>query len=146
MPERRLVRIKNYGRPSGRGPQPPMTTTSLLRGEETGRTTKKLTAIKSLVVGVAKLKGLRPGVDTELKAQEVPLHPANIGQLKQRGRLNNKKTQTNRPSSRHNQIGRSNNPNDKTDEAVHLDNLIIQPDPQEIRMIKWHVWRKNCEK
>ena len=146
MPKRCLVRIKNYGRPSGRGPQPPMITTNLLRGEETGRTTNKLTAIKSLVVGTAKLRGLHPGADTEPKAHEVPLRPTNIRQLKQRGRPNNKKDQTNRPSSRYNQIGRPNSLNDKTDGAVHLNNLIIQPDPQEIRMIKWHVWRKNCEK
>ena len=102
-----------------------MITTSLLRGEETGRTTKKLTAIKSLVVGAAKLRGLHPGAGTEQKAQEVPLHPANIRQLKQQGRLNSKKNQTNRPSSWHDQIGRSNSLNDKTDGAVHLDNLII---------------------
>ena len=146
MPEKRLVRIKSYGRLSGKGPQPPMTTTNLLRGEETGRTTKKLTAIKSLVVGAAKLRELHPGAGIEQKAQEVSLHPANIRQLKQRGRPNSQKNQTNRLSSRNDKIGRSSSLNDKTDGAVHLDNLIIQPDPQEIRMIRRHVWRKNCEK
>ena len=40
--------------------------------------TKKLTAIKSLVVGATKLRGLHPGAGTEQKAQEVPPHLANI--------------------------------------------------------------------
>ena len=128
MLERRLVRIKSYGRPSGRGPQPPMTTTNLLRGEETGRTTKKLIAIKSLVVGAAKLRELHPGAGIEQKAQEVPLHPANIRQLKQRGR----------PNSQNDQIGRSSSLNDKTDRTIHPDNQIVQLDPQKIRMIKRH--------
>jgi hypothetical protein len=113
-----------------------MTTTTLLRGEETGQTTKKLTAIKSLIIGAAKLRELHPGAGTEQKAQEVPLHPANIRQLKQRGR----------PNSQNDQIGRSSSLNNKTDGAVRLGNLIIQPNPQEIRMIKRHVWRKNYEK
>ena len=133
MLEKRLARIKSYGRQSGRGPQTPMTTTNLLRREEKGRTTKKLTAIKSLVVGATKLRELHPGVGTEQKAQEVPLHPANIRQLKQRGR----------PNSQNDQIGRSSSLNDKTDGKFHPDGLIIQPNPQEIRMIKRHVWRKN---
>ena len=69
MLEKRLVRIKSYGRPSGRGPKTPMTTTNLLREEEMGRMTKKLTAIKSLVVGATELKELHPGVGTGQKAQ-----------------------------------------------------------------------------
>ena len=92
------------------------------------------------------MRELHPGAGIEQKAQEVPLHPANIRQLKQRGRPNSQKNQTNRLSSRNDKIGRSSSLNDKTDGAVHLDNLIIQPDPQEIRMKKRHVWRKNCEK
>uniref|UniRef100_A0A2N9FIS9 Uncharacterized protein n=1 Tax=Fagus sylvatica TaxID=28930 RepID=A0A2N9FIS9_FAGSY len=83
--EKRLVRIKSCGRPSGRGPQPPVTTTNLLRGVEIGRMTRRLTAIKSLVVGTVRLRELRPGVGIERKAQEVPLHLANIRQQKQRG-------------------------------------------------------------
>ena len=134
--ERRLVRIKSYGRPSGRGPKTPMTTTNLLRAEETGRTTRKLTAIKSLVVGAAKLKGLRPGAGTEQKAQEVPLHPINVRQQKQPGR----------PNNQNDKISHSSSLSDKTDETIHLDNSIVQPNPQEIRMTKRHVWRKNCGK
>jgi hypothetical protein len=113
-----------------------MTTTNLLCGEETGRMTKKLTAIKSLVIGAAKLRELHPGAGTEQKAQEVPLRLANIRQLKQRGR----------PNSQNDQISRSSSLSDKTDGAIHLDNLIIQPNPQEIRMIKRHVWKKNCKR
>ena len=113
-----------------------MTTTNLLREEETGQTTKKLTAIKSLVVGATKLKELHPGAGTELKAQEVLLHPANIRQQKQPGRLN----------SRNGQISHLSSLNDKTDGTIRPDNLIIQPDPQEIRMTKRNVWRKSCEK
>ena len=112
-----------------------MTTTNLLRGEETGRTTRKLTAIKSLVVGATKLKELYPGAGIELKAQEVLLHPANKRQRKQLGR----------PNSQNDQISHPNSLNDKTDGTI-LDSLIIQPNPQEIRMTKRHVWRKNCEK
>ena len=113
-----------------------MTTTNLLRGEETGRTTKKLTAIKSLVVGAAKLRELHPGADTEQRAQEVLLHPVNIRQQKQLGRPNSQNGQVSHPSSL----------NDKTDGTIHLDNPITQAGPQEIRMTKRHVWRKNCEK
>uniref|UniRef100_A0A2N9F5L1 RNase H type-1 domain-containing protein n=1 Tax=Fagus sylvatica TaxID=28930 RepID=A0A2N9F5L1_FAGSY len=49
-----------------------MTTTNLFRGVEIGRMTRKLTAIKSLVVGAVKLRELRPGAGIERKAQEVP--------------------------------------------------------------------------
>ena len=103
-----------------------MTTTNPLHGEETGQTTKKLTAIRSLVVGAMKLKGLYPGVGTELKAQEVLLYPASIKRQKQPGRPNSQ--------------------NDKTDGKIRPDNLIVQTDHQEIRTIKRHVWRKSCEK
>ena len=113
-----------------------MTTTNLLRGEETGRTTRKLTAIKSLVVGATKLKELHPEAGTEQKVQEVLLHPANIRQQKQPGR----------PNSQNGQVGHPSSLNDRTDGIIHLDNPIIQPNPQEIRMTKRHVWRKNCEK
>jgi hypothetical protein len=117
-------------------PNPSMTTTILLRGVEIGRMTRRLTAIKSLVVGTVRFRELRPGVGTERKAQEVPLHPANIRQLKQRGRLNSQNDQTSRPNISNEKIGGE----------AHPDDLIIQNDPQEIRMIKRHVWRKNCEK
>ena len=80
--EKRPVRTRNYGRPSGRGPQPPTTTTNLLHGEKTGRTTKKLTAVKSPVAGEAKWRELHPGAGTGQKAQEAPFHLANIRQLK----------------------------------------------------------------
>ena len=76
-----------------------MTTTNLLRWEETGRTTKKLTAVKSLVAGVTKLKGLHPGADMEQRAQEVLLHPVNIRQQKQLGRPNSQNGQVSHPSS-----------------------------------------------
>uniref|UniRef100_A0A2N9G5B1 RNA-directed DNA polymerase n=1 Tax=Fagus sylvatica TaxID=28930 RepID=A0A2N9G5B1_FAGSY len=104
-----------------------------LARETSRRTTRKLTAIKSLVVGTARLRELRPGAGTERKAQEVPLHPANIRQLKQRGR----------PNSQNDQIGRPSSLNEKTDGEAHLDDLIIQNDPQEIRMIKRHVLEKE---
>jgi hypothetical protein len=113
-----------------------MTTTNLFRGVETGRMTRKLTAIKSPVVEEAKLRELRPAAGTERRAQEVPLHLANIRQLKQRGR----------PSSQNDQIGRPSSLSEKIDGETPPDNLIIQADPQEIRMTKRHVWRKNCEK
>jgi hypothetical protein len=113
-----------------------MTTTNLLRGVETGQMTRKLTAIKSPVVGGTKLRELRPAAGTGRKAQEVPLHLANTRQLKQRGR----------PNSQNDQIGRPSSLNEKIDEETPPDNLIIQSDPQEIRMTKWHVWRKNYEK
>ena len=134
MLEKRLVRIKSCGRPSGRGPKTPMTTTNLLHVEGTGQTTKKPTAIKSLVVGATKLKELYPGAGIELKAQEVLLHPANIRQQKRPGRPNSQNDQISHPSS----------PNDKTDGTTRPDNPIIQPDLQEIRTIKRHVWRKSC--
>ena len=113
-----------------------MTTTNLLRGEKTGRTTKKLTAVKSPVAGEAKWRELHPGAGTGQKAQEVPLHPANIRQLKQTDRL----------SSQNDQIGRPSSLNDKTDRIIRPDNQIVQLDPQEIRMIKRHALRKNYEK
>uniref|UniRef100_A0A2N9GMX4 Uncharacterized protein n=1 Tax=Fagus sylvatica TaxID=28930 RepID=A0A2N9GMX4_FAGSY len=53
-----------------------MTTTNLHRGEKTGRTTKKLTAVKSPVAGEAKWRELHPGAGTGQKAQEVPLPPS----------------------------------------------------------------------
>jgi hypothetical protein len=83
-----------------------------------------------------KLRELRPAAGTERKAQEVPLHLANARQLKQRGR----------PNSQNDQIGRPSSLNEKIDEETPPDNLIIQIDPQEIRMTKRRVWRKNCEK
>ena len=122
------VRIRSCGRPSGRGLQPPMTI-NLLRGEKTGQTTKKLIAIKSPIAGEAKWRELHPGAGTGLKAQVAPLHPANIRQLKQRGRPNSQKNRIGRLSYQNDQMGRLRSLNDKTDRAVHLDNLIIQPDP-----------------
>ena len=113
-----------------------MTTTGLLRGEETGRTTRKLTAIKSLVVGATELKELHSGAGTGQKAQEILLHPANIRHQKQPGR----------PNSQNGQVGHPSSLNDKSDGTIRLDNPIIQPNPQEIRTTKRHVWRKNCEK
>ncbi len=113
-----------------------MMTTNLHRGEKTGRTTKKLTAVKSPVAGEAKWRELHPGAGTGQKTQEVPLYPANIRQLKQ----------TDRPSSQNEQIGRSSSLNDKTDMIIRPDNQIVQLDSQEIRMIKWHAWRKNYKK
>uniref|UniRef100_A0A2N9HHU0 Uncharacterized protein n=1 Tax=Fagus sylvatica TaxID=28930 RepID=A0A2N9HHU0_FAGSY len=65
-----------------------------LARETSRRMTRKLTAIKSPVVGEAKLRELRPAAGTERKAQEVPLHLANIRQLKQRGRPNSQNDQT----------------------------------------------------
>ena len=81
------------------GPKTPMTTTNLPRGEETGRTTRKLIAIKSLVTGATKLKELHPGADTGQRAQEVLLHPVNIRQQKQLGRPNSQNGQVSHPSS-----------------------------------------------
>ena len=134
--EKHPVRIRSYGRPSGRGPQPPMAITNLLRGEKTGRTTKKLTAIKSPVAGEVRWRELHPGAGTGQKAQEAPLHLANIRQLKQTGRL----------SSQNNQIGRPSSLNDKTDRTIRPDNQIVQLGPQKIWMIKRRAWRKNYEK
>ena len=134
--EKHLVRIRSYGRPSGRDPQHPITTTNLLCKEKTGRTTKKLTAIKSPVTGEAKWRELHPGAGTGQKAQEVLPHPANIRQQKQPGR----------PNSQNGQVGHPSSLNDKSDGTICLDNPIIQPNPQEIRTTKRHVWRKNCEK
>jgi hypothetical protein len=144
--EKHPVRIRSCGRPSGKGLQPPATTTNLLRGEKMGRKIKKLTAIKSPVVGAAKWRELHPGAGTGQKAQEVPLHPANIRQLKQRGRPNSQKNRTDRLSNQNDQISRSSSLNDKTDGTIHPDNQTVQLDPQEIRTIKRHAWRKNYEK
>ena len=115
-----------------------MTTTNLLRGEETGRTTKKLTAIKSLVVGAAKLRGLHPGAGTEQKAQEVPLRPADRRRLELHGRPNSQNDRTGRLSNQNNQIGRPSSLNDRIDKTIRPDNQIVQLDPQEIRTIKRH--------
>jgi hypothetical protein len=98
--------------------------------------TRKLTAIKSPVVGETKLREPRLAAGTERKAQEVPLHPASTRRLKQRGR----------PNSRNDQIGRPSSLNEKIDKGTPPDNPIVQTDPQEIRMTKRHGWRKNCEK
>ena len=126
MLEKRLARIKSYGRPSGRDPQHPITTTNLLCEEKTGRTTKKLTAVKSPIAGEAEWREIHPGAGTGQKVQEAPLHPANIRQLKQAGRL----------SSQNDQIGRPSSLNDKTDRTIHPDNQIVHLGPQKIRMIK----------
>ena len=140
------AKTRSYGRPSRRGLQPPMTTTNLLCGEKTGRTTKKLTAVKSPVAREAKWRELHPGAGTGQKAQEVPLHPANIRQLKQLGRPNSQKNRTDCLSNQNDQIGRPSSLNDKTDRTIRPDNQIVQLDPQEIRMIKRYAWRKNYEK
>ena len=113
-----------------------MTTTNLLRGEETGRTTRKLTAIKSLDAGMTESKGLHPGASTEQREKEVLLRPVNIRQQEQLCRPNSQNGQISHPSSL----------NDQTDGTVHPNNPTTQPDPQEIRMTKRHVWRKSCEK
>ena len=133
--EKRPVRTRSYGRPSGKGPLPPMTT-NLLRGEKTGRTVKKLTAAKSPVAREAKWRELHPGAGTGQKAQEAPLRPANIRQLKQTGRSSNQNDQIDLPSSL----------NDETDKTIRPDNRIVQLGPQKIRMIKRHALRKNYEK
>ena len=146
MLEKHPVKIRSCGKPSGRGLQPPMTTTNLLRREKTGRTTKKLTVVKSPVAGEAKWRELHPGAGTGQKVQEVPFHPANRRQLKQHGRPNSQKNRIDRLSNQNDQIGRPSGLNDKTDRTIRLDNQIVQLDPQEIRMIKRHAWRKNYEK
>jgi hypothetical protein len=113
-----------------KGPPTPMTTTNLLRGVETGQMTRKLTATKSPVVGEAKLRELRPAAGTERKAQQVPLHLANIRQLKQPERPERSSKQ----------------PEREIDGKTPPVNLIIQTDPREIRRTKRHIWRKSCEK
>ena len=118
------VRIRSCGRPSGKGLQPPMTT-HLLRGEKTGRTTKKLTATKSPVTGEAKWRELHPVAGTGPKAQEAPLHPANIRQLKQRGRPNSQKNWTGRLSYQNDQIGLPRSLNDKTDRTIRPDGQTV---------------------
>jgi hypothetical protein len=117
-------------------PPAPMTTTNLPRGEKTGRTTKKLTAIKSPVAEEAKWREPHPRAGAGQKARPVPLHPANIRQQNQTGRL----------SSQNDRIGRPNSLNDKTNRTIRPDNQIVRIGPQEIRMTKRHAWRKNCEK
>jgi hypothetical protein len=123
-----------------------VTTTNLLRGEKTSRTTKKLTAVKSPVAGEAKRRKLHNRAGTGQKAQEVPLHPADRRQLKLHGRPNSQKNRTDRLSNQNDQIGRPSSLNDKTDKVIRPNNQIVQLDPQEIRMIKRHAWRKNYEK
>ena len=123
-----------------------MTTTNLLRREKTGRTTKKLTAVKSPIAGEAKWRKLHPRAGTGQKAQEVPLHPADRRQLKPHGRPNSQNDRTDRLSNQNDQIGCPSSLNDRTDKTICPDDQIVQLDPQEIWMIKQHAWRKNYEK
>uniref|UniRef100_A0A2N9FQW8 Uncharacterized protein n=1 Tax=Fagus sylvatica TaxID=28930 RepID=A0A2N9FQW8_FAGSY len=79
-----------------------------LARETSRRMTRKLTAIKSPVVGETKLRELRLAAGTERKAQEVPLHPASTRRLKQRGRPNSRNDQIGRPSSLNEKIDKGN--------------------------------------
>uniref|UniRef100_A0A2N9J1F3 Uncharacterized protein n=1 Tax=Fagus sylvatica TaxID=28930 RepID=A0A2N9J1F3_FAGSY len=103
-----------------------------LARETSRRMTRKLTAIKSPVVGETKLRELRLAAGTERKAQEVPLHPASTRRLKQRGR----------PNSRNDQIGRPSSLNEKIDKETPPDNPIVQnrstrdPDDKTTRLEK----------
>ena len=117
-------------------PPAPHDNNQLLCGGKTVRMTKKLIAIKSPVAGEAKWRELHPGAGTGQKAQEAPLRPAKIKQLKQFGR----------PNIRNDQIGRLSILNDKTDRTTHPDSQIVQLGPQKTRMIKRSAWRKNYEK
>ena len=80
-------------------PQNPHDNNQPLRREETGRTTRKLTAIKSPAAGGTELKGPHPGAGTEQRAQEALLRPVNIGQQEQLSRPSSQKGQISRPSS-----------------------------------------------
>ena len=123
-----------------------MTTTNPLRGEKTGRTTKKLTAVKSPVIGEAKRRKLHPRAGTGQKAQEVLLLLADRRQLKLHGRPNSQNDRAKRLSNQNDQIGRSSSLNDRTGKTIRPDNQIIQLDSQEIQMTKRHAWRKNYER
>ena len=54
------AKTRSYGRPSGRGLQLNVTITNPLRGEKTGRTTKKLTAVESRVARKTRRIKLHP--------------------------------------------------------------------------------------
>uniref|UniRef100_A0A2N9HAM0 Uncharacterized protein n=1 Tax=Fagus sylvatica TaxID=28930 RepID=A0A2N9HAM0_FAGSY len=103
-----------------------------LARETSRRMTRKLTAIKSPVVGEAKLRELRPAAGTERKAQEVPLHLANIRQLKQRGRPNSQNDQTGRPSSLNEKIDEGNS----SRQPDHPDRSTRDPDDKTARLEK----------
>ena len=115
-----------------------MTTTNLLRGEKTGRTTKKLTTVKSPIAGEAKRRKLHPRAGMGQKAQEVPLRPADRRRLELHGRPNSQNDRIGHLSNQNDQIGCPSSLNDRIDKTIHLDNQIVQLDPQEIRTIKRH--------
>jgi hypothetical protein len=116
--EKHPAKTRSCGRPSGRGHQPPMTTTFPLHRKKTGRTTKKLTAAKSPAAGKTRRRKLHPEIGTGQRAQEAPPLPTDRRQLKLHGH----------PNSRTDQIGRLNSPNYQIDQTNDRINQIIRPD------------------
>uniref|UniRef100_A0A2N9FUJ3 Integrase catalytic domain-containing protein n=1 Tax=Fagus sylvatica TaxID=28930 RepID=A0A2N9FUJ3_FAGSY len=103
-----------------------------LARETSRRMTRKLTAIKSPVVGETKLRELRLAAGTERKAQEVPLHPASTRRLKQRGRPNSRNDQIGRPSSLNEKIDKGNS----SRQPDHPDRSTRDPDDKTTRLEK----------
>uniref|UniRef100_A0A2N9FSH1 Uncharacterized protein n=1 Tax=Fagus sylvatica TaxID=28930 RepID=A0A2N9FSH1_FAGSY len=91
-----------------------------------------MTPIERQMQGTAKLRELRPAAGTERKAQEVPLHLANIRQLKQRGRPNSQNDQIGRPSSLSEKIDGETPPR----QPDHPDRSTRDPDDKTARLEK----------
>ena len=157
MLEKHPAKTKSCGKPSRKGLQTPVTTINPLRREKTGRTTKKLTAVKSHAIGKTRRRKLHPRTDTGRKAREAPPLPAGRRRLEQFGRPSSQNDQISRPNSLNDQTNCSESQNDKNGRPGslndRLDNRTIRPDnpiawldPQEVRMIKQPAWKKNYVK
>ena len=132
-----------------------MTTTSPLRGEKTGRTTKKLTAVQSNAVGKTRRRKLHPKTGIGRKAQEAPPLPVGKGRLEQLGRPSSQNDQISRPNSLNDQTSHPKSQSNKNDRLSSLndrfgppnnrtirpDNPIVWLDPQEVRTIKQPAWK-----
>uniref|UniRef100_A0A2N9ERP1 Integrase catalytic domain-containing protein n=1 Tax=Fagus sylvatica TaxID=28930 RepID=A0A2N9ERP1_FAGSY len=126
--------------PSRRGLQPSVTTTNPLRGEKTGRTTKKLTAVKSHAAGQTRRRKPHPRIDIGRKAWEALPIPAGRGRLEPLDRPSSQNDKTSRPKSQNNMNSRPSSLNDglgpPNNRTIRPDNLIAWLNHQEVPLLE----------
>ena len=127
------ARTRSYGKPSRRGLQPTVTTTNPLREEKTGRTTKKLTVVKSHAARQTRRRKPHPRTDIGWKAREAPHTPAGRGQLEPLCCPSSQNDQISRPNSLNDQTSHPKSQSNKNDRLSSLNDRFGPPNNRTIR-------------
>ena len=116
-----------------KGPPTHLTTTNPLRGEKTGRTTKKLTTVKSHAARQTRQRKPHPRTDIERKVQEALPIPAGRGWLEPHDRPSSQNDQTSRPNSLNDQTSRLKSQNNMNGRPSSLNDPLGPPNNRTIR-------------